>query len=222
MHACMQDPFLDVHPKPQWNGLGRKCPRLASWRALGLTKLNVLFTMFKWSKTWNSAASFNTSSLKVFRLMCVTGYCSAKQVTSVCPNTALQAIAAPLCAILTTATTTASARTTRASNQCVGKNTQTVIPHRSGKMCSSMCLFSVSSQLPRRRGLLVHGPKVWREDDSGTARGRVSGHLAHHGDCDRRFGLRGSATLPSHVDPGKSRPNSEQVHTALVTFLTLS
>lgn len=75
--------------------------------------------------------------------MCVTGYCSAKQVTSVCPNMALQTIAAPQCAALTTATTTASARTTRASYQCAGKNTQTVTLHLSGKMCSSMCLFSV-------------------------------------------------------------------------------
>lgn len=64
------------------------------------------------------------SSLQVCRPMCVTGYCSAKQATNVCPSLALQTIAVLLSATLITATTMASVHTTRANFQCVGKNKQ--------------------------------------------------------------------------------------------------
>lgn len=54
--------------------------------------------------------------------MCVSGCCSARQVTTVCRSPDLQTTAAPPSAILTTATITASARTTRANFLFAGKN----------------------------------------------------------------------------------------------------
>lgn len=54
--------------------------------------------------------------------MCVSGYCSVQQVIIVCPSLTLPTIAALLSAILTTATTTASAHTTQASVPFAGNN----------------------------------------------------------------------------------------------------
>lgn len=53
----------------------------------------------------------------------MTGYCSARQVTSVCPSLALQTIAVLPSATLTTATTMASVHTTWANFQSAGENT---------------------------------------------------------------------------------------------------
>lgn len=62
------------------------------------------------------------SPLQVCRVVCVTGYCSAQQAMTVCCSLALQTIAVPLFATLTTATTTASVRTIQANYQFVGEN----------------------------------------------------------------------------------------------------
>lgn len=67
--------------------------------------------------------SFNTCSLQVCRVMCVTGYFSVQQATSVRLSLALQTIAVPPFATSTTATTMASVHTTQNNFQSAGKNT---------------------------------------------------------------------------------------------------
>lgn len=79
-------------------------------------------------------------------------------------------------------------------------------------MCVLLSDALCASQLPSRRGHLVHGTEVRRQDDAGAAGGGVPGRPAGHGGGDRRPGVFGSAALQSPADPGQSGPDSEQVH----------
>lgn len=85
---------------------------------------------------------------------------------------------------------------------------------RSGATCFYLYTFSaagLSVQVPRWRGLLVHGQAVRLADDTAEAGGRVRWCAYCCGPADGRRVLSGHTALQGHAGPGQGGSDTQQV-----------